>query len=170
MNTKQFLKLIVIIAGSYLVMHLLIYVSGDSLFVVVEKAMSASFILAAVLVALSVGMFTYVDNIAKELTDLRNDVDRSLYKIAQGKLTELKKEILFNAVLIIVLYLLVVGIDAVGSYIVSAGMAKNSWLTKTICLSLRVSCVVAAAFAAISQLLGFIVAAEYREVIANNRK
>jgi len=115
-------------------------------------------------------MFTYVDNTAKDLTDLRNDVDREKYKVVQKKLSSLKFEIIANAAVILVFFGLEYIIRTVVVHVFLERALKKTWLIETIGVSLRFSCFSVIIYAASSQILGFLIAVEFREQIANNRK
>lgn len=118
---------------------------------------------------MSFAMFTYTDNIAKDLIDLRNEVARSKYLAAQEKFSKLKTEILLNVVFII-------GLFVMERFIKSAMPAaisfthKNPWLATTIFLSIRFSLFSILIWTTLSQILGYLTTVEYRAIIASNRK
>lgn len=170
MSARQLSKLVSILLPSYIFAHLMVYFAGEQASTIVEDLLSASLLILSAITAMSFGLFTYVDNMAKELTDLRNEVSRSRYKRAQALLSSLKREVLFNVALIVVLALCERLIKSSGAFVEHERLVSNIWLTKTICISLRFACFTTAICAALVQLRGFVVAVEYREIIAINRK
>ncbi len=120
--------------------------------------------------AMSVAMFTYLDNIAKDLTELRNEVNRPNYSIAQEKLTALKREVLYNGALIVCLLIFERSVKGVASYLLAQLPQQNAVLILEVSVPLRIAMFVASIWAATTQLKGFLVAAEFRDVIAKNRK
>ncbi len=119
--------------------------------------------------AMSVAMFTYLDNIAKDLTELRNEVNRSNYTVAHEKLTDLKREVLYNGALIVFLLILERSTKGVAGFLTTQ-LPQNASLIVEITVPLRVALFVTSVWAASVQLKGFLVAAEFRDVIAKNRK
>ncbi|WP_300753345.1 hypothetical protein [Janthinobacterium sp.] len=170
MNHAGFWKILLVFIVAYSSSHAAIYFSADRINAAFEGIFIALNFLMPTMLAASWGIFTYVDNMSKELTDLRNDVDRPKYVIAQKALAALKSEIILNAILVFVLFL-------VDKIVASATAApkimqefSNPWLIGTISLSIRLSFLVIAVVAALIQMRGFITAVEYRTVIAINRK
>jgi len=135
-----------------------------------EEVLSVGLAVLTVLFALSIGMFNYLDGIAKDLTELRNEVGKSKYVYVQESITRLKREVLYNLALIILLLL-------TGKFIKGLAQVLISWLPTSMfldpanaLLSIRGAMFTAAICAATIQFQGFLVAAEYREIIAKNRK
>lgn len=118
---------------------------------------------------MSFAMFTYLDNIAKDLTELRNEVDRSNYSIAHEKLTALKREVLHNGALILSLFVLELSVKGVAAHLATQ-LPHNVSLIVEISVTLRFAFFVTSLWAAGAQLKGFLIAAEFRDVIARNRK
>jgi hypothetical protein len=136
----------------------------------VEEVLSVGLAVLTVLFALSIGMFNYLDNIAKDLTELRNEVGRSKFLCVQESITKLKREVLYNLALIILLLLAERLIKGLTQVLIS-GLPVH-WISDpaSILLSARGAMFVVAILAATIQFKGFLVAAEYREIIAKNRQ
>ena len=169
MSRAGFWRLLFVFFVVYSSCHAAIYFSVDRINVAIEGVFIAFNFLMPTVLAASWGIFTYVDNMSKELTDLRNDVDRPKYVIAQEALAALKSEVILNAILVFFLFI-------VDKIVASATAPKiletfpNQWLVGTIALSTRLSFLVIAVVAAFIQMRGFVTAVEYRTVIAVNRK
>ncbi|MBJ7312598.1 hypothetical protein ACFOLJ_01055 [Rugamonas sp. CCM 8940] len=170
MNVKQLSRLLVIILIAYWFCYLSLYLLSGPVFTFFDDMLSASIVIISVMLAISFGMFTYVDNMAKELTDLRNDVNREKYIIAHGKIDSLKREILLNAGLVLILCLLERVAKSAAGYFLVLATKNQMWLQSTIFTSIRFSFFCTSIWIIISQLRGFVVAVEYRTLIASNRK
>lgn len=170
MNRAGFWKLLLVFFVVYSSSHAAVYFSADRINAAFEGVFIAFNFLMPTVLAASWGIFTYVDNMSKELTDLRNDVDRPKYVIAQEALAALKSEVILNAMLVFILFI----VDkAVASAIAAPEILQalpNPWLVGTITLSTRLSFLVIAVVATLIQMRGFVTAVEYRTVIAVNRK
>lgn len=77
---------------------------------------------------MSFGMFTYIDNMAKELTDLRNEVNREKYLLAQEGIAALKKEVLLNAGMVIGLCFIERSVKSFSGYFFALALANQGWL------------------------------------------
>jgi hypothetical protein len=169
-NARQFIKLATIIGASYWACHGALYVLNGPIAAIIEDMLTVSLILIPLVSAMSFGMFTYVDNMAKELTDLRNEVNREKYLFAQEGIAALKKEVLLNAGLVIALCFMERAAKSIAGYFLASALTKQDWLLTTIFISLRFAFFAAAMWATISQLKGFVTAVEYRTLISSNRK
>ncbi len=170
MSGRQTWKALIIIVVSYAAVHLLVYFLGDALRGAINELLGVLVYAIAVICAISLVMFTYVDNTAKDLTDLRNDVNREKYKAVQRRLSLLKHEIIANAAVVIAFFAIEYVIKSFVNHILIGAIFENVWLIETIGVALRFSCFSIVLFAASSQILGFLIAVEFREQIANNRK
>jgi hypothetical protein len=170
MNRAGVWKLLIVFFVAYSLSHAGIYFSADRINVVIESVFITFNFLMPTVLAASWGIFTYVDNMSKELTDLRNDVDRPKYVIAQEALATLKSEVILNAILVFILFI----VDKIVASVTTAPkilqVFPNPWLVGTIILSTRFSFLVIAVVAALIQMRGFVTAVEYRTIIAVNRK
>ena len=144
--------------------------SNGSAVVVFEEILTAFLVIAMLLSAMSVALFTYLDNISKDLTEVRNEVERPQYIIVHENLSALKREVLHNGALIVFLFLLERSTKGVSSYLVSQLPKPDTALIVNISVSLRIALFVASVWAASIQLRGFLVAIEFRDIIAKNRK
>ncbi len=169
MNSKQIARLLSIL----LLVAIFLYISLgriSGLNKAFEEVLSVGLAVLTVLFALSIGMFNYLDGIAKDLTELRNEVGKSKYVYVQESITRLKREVLYNLALIILLLLTEKFIKGLANVLIT-------WLPTSMIvdpanalLSIRGAMFTAAIWAATIQFNGFLVAAEYREIIAKNRK
>jgi hypothetical protein len=169
-TAKQLLKLIAILVSVFGVCYGLLSISGGSAIVVFDEMLTAFLVIATLLAAMSVAMFTYLDNISKEFTELRNEVNKSAYVFAVQKLSDLKKEVLYNGGLIVFLFLLERSIKGVSIYLIARLPVEQVSQATYISISLRVALFAISIWAATTQLKGFLVAVELRDTIAKNRK
>ncbi len=169
MNARQLVKLLLLLGISSVACYGVLRLSKGSVAPVFEEVLTAFLVVAMLLAAMSVAMFTYLDNIAKDLTEVRNDVDRSKYVLVHERLTALKREVLYNGALIVLLLILERSTKGVATHL-AAQMPSNATLVLEVSLPLRVALFITSVWAASGQLKGFLIAAEFRDVIARNRK
>ncbi len=169
MNARQLVKLLLLLGLSSAACYGVLKLTNGSAAPVFEEILTAFLVVAMLLSAMSVAMFTYLDNIAKDLTELRNEVNRSNYTVAHEKLTDLKREVLYNGALIVFLLILERSTKGVAGFLTTQ-LPQNASLIVEITVPLRVALFVTSVWAASVQLKGFLVAAEFRDVIAKNRK
>lgn len=169
MNARQLAKLLLLLGLSSAACYGVLRLTKGSAAPVFEEVLTAFIVVAMLLSAMSVGMFTYLDNIAKDLTELRNEVNRENYSLAHDKLTALKREVLYNGALIVFLLILERSTKGVAGYLTTQ-MPQNASLILEVSIPLRVAFFVTSVWAASAQLKGFLVAAEFRDVIGKNRK
>lgn len=170
MSAKQLIKFLLILGFSFAGCYGLLYVSSGSAASIFEEILSAFLVIATLLSTLSFALFTYLDNISKELTELRNEVNRAAYVAAHEKLSAVKKEIVYNAGLVIGLFLIERMTKGGAIYLVGHLTPDQGQQAMFLFLSLRGALLITAIWAAIIQLRGFLVAIEYRDIIAKNRK
>lgn len=170
MNAKQFFKLLLLLVASFGICYGVLTVTKGSATPVFEEILTAFLVVATLLSAMSVAMYTYIDNIAKDLTELRNEVNRLNYSETQEKLTCLKREVLSNGALIFCLLLSERIIKGLAIYLVAQLPTQYGDFISEIQVPLRISLFTVSIWAAGTQLRGFLVAAEFRDVIAKNRK
>jgi len=167
---RQSIKLLLIIGLAFTVGYGLLSISDGAVATVFEEMLTAFLPVAMLIAAMSAAMFTYLDNIAKEVTELRKEVRKPAYIVAQQKLSDLKKEVLYNGGFIVCLFLFERSIKGVSIYLLAHLPAEQSTHIAYITTSIRVALFVVSVWAATVQLKGFLVAVELRDVIANNRK
>lgn len=170
MNGKQLLKLFVILLPSYGISHALLYLSEGTAAPVFDEILSSFLVVATLLSTLSAALFAYIDSISKELTELRNEVDRNAYTNVIEKISALKKEILYNGALIAGLFLLERSIKGVTAYLLTHLPIEQVAQVTNISSSFRMSLFCIALAAASTQFKGFLVAINYRDLIAKNKK
>ena len=163
-------KLFLVFFVAYSSSHALIYFSADRVNAALESMLVTFNFLMPAMLAASWGIFTYVDNMSKELTDLRNDVDRTKYVTAQKALAAFKSEVIANAMMVFVLFI----IEKIVASVIGASQLmqifQNAWIMGTISLSIRLSFFIIAVIAVLIQMRAFVTAVEYRTLIAINRK
>ena len=170
MNARQLLKLLLVLSIPGALCFGILKLTDGSAAPVFEEILTAFLVVAMLLSAMSVAMFTYLDNIAKDLTELRNEVNRPDYRVAQEQLTLLKREVLYNGALIVSLLIFERIVKGVAAYLASQLQGTCFELVIDIALPLRIALFFASLWASTTQLKGFIVAAEFRDLIAKNRK
>jgi len=159
-----------LLSGAYWLAYGVIYWYGEPALKAIDALLSVFLILVPAVAAMSWGMFTYVDNMAKELTDLRNEVNRQKYLVAQSSLEKLKKEVLINVGFVVVFFIFERTCNALVAQLILAAGLNHLWLLQTISMSLRFTFFFASIWASMTQLAGFLTAAEFRTLIATNRK
>lgn len=170
MSRRQFIKLLLILGFAFAVCYGLLSISSGAAATVFDEMLTAFLPVAMLIAAMSAAMFTYLDNIAKEVTELRNEVRKPAYIVAQQKLSDLKKEVLYNGGFIVCLFLFERSIKGISIYLLAHLPAEQATSITYISTSIRVALFAASVWAATVQLKGFLVAVELRDVIANNRK
>lgn len=170
MNAKQLLKFLLILSLGFAICYGLLSISSGTAITVFDEMLTAFLMIAMLLSAMSVAMFTYLDNIAKELTELRNEVKKPAYDIAHQSLSELKREVLYNGGLIVCLFLFERSIKGVAVYLVAQLPHDQALHITYISTSLRVALFFTSVWAATVQLKGFLIAVRLRDIIAVSRK
>jgi predicted PurR-regulated permease PerM len=169
-TAKQMAKMLGVIAISFGICFAFLFISDGSAAPVFDELLSAFLVIATLIVALSVAMFNYVESISKELSELRKEVPRQALNLVIEKLSSLKREVLYNGGLIATLFVMERVTKGIAIYLQSHSQHETMNYVLHISLSLRFSFFCVSLFAAAIQLKGFIVATEYRDVIAKNRK
>lgn len=170
MNTKQFSKLLLLLCISSVLAYAILVLSKGSAVLVFEEMLTAFHVVTMLLSAMSIAMFSYLDNIAKDLTEIRNEVHRKEYSNVQYQLDLLKREVIYNGALIVLLFILERSIKGVAAHLTAQLPPQSSELIAVVSIPLRISFFVASLWAASIQLKGFLVAVGFRDVIAQNRK
>ncbi len=169
MTVKQLAKLIAILVVTFGICYGLLRLSNGAAALVFDEILGAFLVVVTLLVTASAAMFNYVENISKELSELRNDYPKDSINNVIGVLSELKREVIYNGGLILFLFVMERAAKGVCAYLVryhpeSAGDILN------FSVSLRFAFFCVSAYAAMNQLKGFITATEYRDEIAKLRK
>ncbi|TVT69164.1 MAG: hypothetical protein FHP92_19505 [Denitromonas halophila] len=126
MNSRQFFRLLLILGFAFVVCYGLLSISGGAAATVFDEMLTAFLPVAMLIAAMSAAMFTYLDNIAKEVTELRNEVCKPAYLVAQQKLSDLKKEVLYNGGFIVCLFLFERIIKGISIYLLAHLPAEQS--------------------------------------------
>ena len=169
MNARQFLKFVIAFGSVYWTSHLMLYISNAPVEKILDEILQVSMVMATIGAAMSFAMFTYVDNMSKDLMDVRNDVDKAKYQYAQASIGAMKKEVLTNAAFLIGLCLLERVTRALALNFLTPTNG-GTWLQSTFFISLRTALFAIAMWSAICQIRGFLIAVEFRTLIATNRK
>jgi len=168
-NNKQVGRLLLMLSIVFAILYGgLVRLNG--LNIAIEEVLSVGLAVLTVLFALSIGMFNYLDSIAKDLTELRNEVGKSKYIYVQESITKLKREVLYNLALIIFLLFTEKLIKGLTQVLITWLPMRLISDPANALLSIRGAMFVAAIWGATIQFKGFLVAAEYREIIAKNRQ
>jgi hypothetical protein len=169
-SASQLIKLLLILCFAFAICYGLLFISSGTAATVFDEMLTAFLVIATLLAAMSAAMFSYLDNISKELTELRNEVKKPAYVVAHQKLSELKKEVLYNGGLIVGLFLMERSIRGISIYLLVHFSADHAAHVTYISTSLRVALFAASVWAATVQLKGFVVAVDLRDAIANGRR
>lgn len=170
MNAKQLLKLLVIFGASLGLSYLLLRATAGTVIVVFDELLSAFLVVATLLVTMSVALYNYTDNITKDLSDVRNDVDREKLGIVLDKLAALKREVLLNGGLIAFLFVFERVLKGIQMYLLAQLPMEHHRVIADVSTALRVAFFFVSLVAAVIQLKGFLLAADFREHIVRNRR
>lgn len=154
------------IVGFYIIASLAVCFSSlhatdgvvEAIFTEMLSAFSALTVFAT---ALSVALFNYVDNISKDLFAVEGDADK--ISTALTRLSELKKEVIVNAGLILALLVTELTLKGISESISPDKIPFQSFYWAA--LSLRFSFFTLALLAVSEQIRGLLVAIDYRNVI-----
>ena len=170
MSARQLAKLIALVTVTFSICISLLWISDGSASPIFEEILSTFNVIATLLATLSVVMFNYIENISKDLGEIRKDVKRTEFCVVIDALSSLKREILLNGGLIVTLLILEKTIKGLSLYLFSYIPEGKLALFLYFILSLRFSFFCVSVFAASIQLKGFITAIEYRDIFLKNRK
>lgn len=138
--------------------------------VVFDELLSAFLVVATLLVTMSVALYNYTDNTTKDLSDVRNDVDREKLNIVLDKLAALKREVLLNGGLIAFLFVFERVLKGIQVYLLAQLPMEHHRVIADASTALRVAFFFVSLVAAVIQLKGFLLAADFREHIVRNRR
>lgn len=134
---------------------------------VFENTLSAFVTIAILFGALSFALYNYLDGITKDIPKELSKNKPNKYKQALRALIDLKREVIYNIALIILLLLLERTLFGVGEVIYGVSSNLPIWVGWLI-ISARVSCLVVGIYAAIVQFRGFLTANDLRTVLMEN--
>lgn len=161
-------KLILVLIFSAALSFAALYFSGGIVFPVITNALSAFLTIVMLFGALSFAFYNYLDAIMKDLPRKFLKEDPEKYENALNALTNLKKEVILNVIMMVVLFLLERGLMGVGEIIDSNTWdlpARMDWML----VSLRCAFLAAGVYAVFVQFFGFITANELRTVLMKQR-
>lgn len=165
MNIKEFIKLISILLISFLAAFFGGRVFRGHLFVAFDGATFVVSILATFYAAASWAFLSYLDGVLKDITCLKEIENKDRYLDVIEKFGILKSEILHNIILIFVLFIC----ERIASGVFSVmydSININYQRIPNIIFSFRMACFAVLVFALFCHLKGFVVALEYRNIIA----
>jgi hypothetical protein len=150
-----------VIAISILVCFLSMHLSGGAAEMLFSEMLEAFSVLAIFGTTLSVALFNYIDSISKDVSAL--DADSEKVGEALTKLSELKKEVILNAGLILTLLVIELSTRGLGKSITLQSTSADTlnWFL----ISVRFSIFILAIMAASEQIRGLLVAIGYRNLI-----
>jgi hypothetical protein len=168
-TAKQLAKLLAIMVVAFGICFGLLFLTDGYAALVFDKILTSFLIVITLLVTISILLYAQVDNISKELVDIRNEVNRELLNILIVKLSSLKREILYNIGLAIALLVLELSTSGVSVYLNIYYKDEIQVLINNTSLSLQFSLFCVLLLVVIIQLKGFIITTEYRDIITKNR-
>lgn len=144
-----------------------LYFSHGVVSPVFENTLSAFVTIAILFGTLSFALYNYLDGINKDVPKklLKNKPNK--YKRALTALSDLKREVIYNIVLIMLLLILERTLFGVGEVAFGLGSSVPVWLGWVI-ISARFSCLVIGVYAAIVQFRGFLTANDLRTTLMEN--
>lgn len=134
---------------------------------VFENTLSAFVTIAILFGALSFALYNYLDGITKDIPKELSKNKPNKYKQALKALSDLKREVIYNIALIILLLLLERTLFGISEVISGASSSLPVWVGWAI-ISARVSCLVVGIYAAIVQFRGFLTANDLRTILMEN--
>lgn len=161
------LKLIFIFLISSGLSFATLYFSCGMATPVFENTLSAFVTIAILFGALSFALYNHLDSITKDIPKELSKAKPNKYKNALRALSDLKREVIYNIALIILLLLLERTLFGVGEVIYGASSDLPIWVGWAI-ISARVSCLVVGIYAAIIQFRGFLTANDLRTILMEN--
>lgn len=165
MSLKNTLKLLAIFSVSWVAGYFLLKVSKGCIAPVLEETLAAFVVVALFASALSFALFSFVDNISKDISNNKERFNKAKYNDSILRLSDLKKEIISNAGMIIIFFLLERITKGTFTVINDPNIiAFQFW--PSILISFRVSCFFVSFVAIVIQLRGFITAIEFRSIIS----
>lgn len=162
-------RLLLIFTAFFVAIYAILAATSGSASIIIHDALSpaATMAIAAIFSALSVGFYTHLDGIVKDIPEkskLKNPDGRDS---AIESLQELRVEVIKNAALVLVLIVFSMLLYGTSNYL-KQEKAAPEW-AEWIVYSLRAACVGVSVVAALIQLKGFITATKLRSVIAKNK-
>jgi hypothetical protein len=170
MNARQAIKALVWFSLASTACYSALWISAGRASVVFEEILSAFLVVIMLLVPASVALFTYIEGISKELTELRNEVSRQKLETVMGKMSDLKREVISNAILIAGLCLAERSIKGLAVFSASEVHGDHCIDLQWTALAIRFGFFVLSLVSAGSQMSGFLVAISFRDEISKNRK
>jgi hypothetical protein len=149
------------IAASIVICFFLLHLTGGAAEVVFKEVLGSFSAIAIFGTTLSVALFNYVDNISKDVGNLKGDKEK--IKNALSGLSLLKKEVVVNAGFILALLVLELAVKGLMKSIPPSDIPFNGFYW--VALSIRFSLFSLAVLAASEQIRGLLVAIEYRNLI-----
>lgn len=148
--------------------YLTLYFTDGAVVPIYNEILSAFLVIAALFATLSFAFFNYIDGISKDLPSKDKVASVEALNKAVETLQALRKEVISNVILVIVLLVLdrtalgLLGYFSTNNFNVSSHIL---WLL----LSFRVSCIACTLTAAFVQLRGFLTANELRSILSKNK-
>lgn len=170
MTVKQLAKLFGLLVVSFGICYGLLWLSNGAAVQVFDEVLGAFLVVATLLVTASAAMFNYVENISKELSELRKDYPKDAINAVIEKLSALKREVIHNCGMIALLFILERAAKGISAYLQTYYQAESAQQIVFASVSLRFAFFMVSAFAAMNLLQGFITATEYRDHLAKLRK
>lgn len=162
-------RLLLIFSIFFAAVYTLLAATSGSASIIIHDALSpaATMAIAAIFSALSVGFYTHLDGIVKDIPEkskLKNPDSRDS---AIESLQELRVEVINNAALVLILVAFSMLLYGTSNYLKQEKITREwiEWLV----YSLRAACAGVSVVAALIQMKGFITATKLRSVIAKNR-
>jgi|SRR5690606_5790489 len=161
------LKLILILASSGTTSFAILYFTGGVATPVFTNTLGAFVTITMLFGALSFALYNYLDGITKDLPKKLLKYNPDKYQNALNALGALKREVISNIILIIVLLLIERVLLGLNEVINGGDWKLPAWVGWSV-ISARVACLVAGIYAALIQFRGFLTANELRTVLMNN--
>ena len=160
-------KLVLGALTSFAVSLGILFLTDGKVSVVFDEMLAGLHVVALLTLTLSVSLFTYVDGILKDLSELKNRLSEEKYSLAVKKIASLRKEIIINVAIIVAFYLF--ERFTKGIFISFELLAENHQF-QWIAISIRLTCMIVVLLTTIDLLYGFITSLKFREILANRSK
>lgn len=160
------LRLVVVFLLAALVAFFALALSGGRASSLFEQPVAIVVAMCVLVGALSMAFHTFIDGVVKDLPMKDQAADRSRLIVAIDALSDLRREVIENAVLVLAMLVLFAGISGMREWV--RGYSESIILDWAL-LSLQFSCFVAIVYGAVVQFLGFRTATRLRDVLAKRK-
>ncbi|WP_165447619.1 hypothetical protein [Pseudomonas antarctica] len=159
------LRLLFVFSASFSLSYLLLWGTDGEASPAFGNINAVLFVLGAMFGALSLAFFSYVEGVMKDVPKKLKVQNFELYSLVISSLTDLKREVISNVLLVVVLLLVAFFAGAVGEMDFSHRLSYLSYLAWVI-QSVRGACFLSVIVVVCVQLAGFVTANSLRAEVS----